>query len=132
MRNKNYALLFVLILIFYGCSSDVEENTESNSETTTTLSTVPKELPTSTTTTVQECIRDDNSSINFERVRNVQLFLNKYGFNAGDVDGYIGNRTTAAIRDFQRYAGLYPDGDIGPLTREAMKIGPDVKQKQHK
>ena len=102
MRNKNYALLFVLILIFYGCSSDVDKNTESLiDETTTTLSTVPKELPTSTTTTVQERIRDDNSSINFERVRNVQLFLNKYGFNAGDVDGYIGNQT-AAIRDFQR------------------------------
>ena len=88
-------------------------------ETTTTLSTVPKELPTSTTTTVQECIRS-NSSINFERVRNVQLFLNKYGFNAGDVDGYRKSDNSSYSR-LSTLCWSYPDGDIGPLTREAMK-----------
>ena len=79
-------------------------------------------LPTSTTTlpNVEVCTGDDNKGINFERIRNVQTFLNNYGFNAGDVDGYLGNQTIAAIKDFQRYAGLYPDGDVGPLTRNAM------------
>ena len=46
--------------------------------------------------------------------------MNKYGFNAGDEDGYLGNQTINAIREFQRFAGLYPDGDVGPITRDTM------------
>ena len=46
--------------------------------------------------------------------------MNKYNFDAGDEDGYLGLQTTNAIRRFQTYAGLYPDGDVGPITLETM------------
>ena len=52
---------------------------------------------------------------------NVQKFLNRYGFNAGDEDGFLGQQTVNAIREFQSFAGLTPDGDIGPITVNKMK-----------
>ena len=118
MKNKSTNLFVLLALTFTYCSANNAETlvdqVMDTSSTTTTTATL---LPTSTTTTlpnVEECTGDDNKGINFERIRNVQKFLNNYGFNAGEVDGYLGNQTIAAIKDFQRYAGLYPDGDVGP------------------
>ena len=32
-----------------------------------------------------------------------------------------GDNTVNTIRDFQRYAGLYPDGDVGPATISVMQ-----------
>jgi membrane-bound lytic murein transglycosylase B len=33
-----------------------------------------------------------------------------HGFYSGDIDGDIGSGSRAAIRDYQRSAGLTPDG----------------------
>ena len=123
MKNKSTNLFVLLALTFTYCSANNAETlVDQVIEITSTTSTTVTVLPTSTTTlpNVEVCTGDDNKGINFERIRNVQTFLNNYGFNAGDVDGYLGNQTIAAIKDFQRYAGLYPDGDVGPLTRNAM------------
>lgn len=40
----------------------------------------------------------------------IQRRLNQLGFNAGTADGYSGQRTVAAIRQFQIERGLTPDG----------------------
>lgn len=40
----------------------------------------------------------------------IQRRLNQLGFNAGAADGYSGQRTVAAIRQFQSERGLTPDG----------------------
>ena len=69
----------------------------------------------------EECIEDNNQNTNFEKTINVQIFLNKYGFDAGDEDGYLGQQTADAIRDFQAYVGLDPDGDVGPNTINKMR-----------
>ena len=124
MKKKSTNLFVLLALTFTYCSaSNTDTSIDQVMDTSSTTTTTATLLPTSTTTTlpnVEECTGDDNKGINFERIRNVQKFLNNYGFNAGEVDGYLGNQTIAAIKDFQRYAGLYPDGDVGPLTRNAM------------
>ena len=124
MKKKSTNLFVLLALTFTYCSaSNTDTSIDQVMDTSSTTTTTATLLPTSTTTTlpnVEECTGDDNKGINFERVRNVQKFLNNYGFNAGEVDGYLGNQTIAAIKDFQRYAGLYPDGDVGPLTRNSM------------
>ncbi len=124
MKKKSTNLFVLLALTFTYCSaSNTDTSINQVMDTSSTTTTTATLLPTSTTTTlpnVEECTGDDNKGINFERIRNVQKFLNNYGFNAGEVDGYLGNQTIAAIKDFQRYAGLYPDGDVGPLTRNAM------------
>ena len=129
MKNKNINFLLVLFLLLshcsFGNSSDIEESIDSTTSSTTSSTTTTVEIPASTTTTTQtvedECIEDNNQNINFDKTINVQIFLNKYGFDAGDEDGYLGKQTADAIRDFQAYVGLDPDGDVGPNTINKMR-----------
>ena len=55
-------------------------------------------------------------------VKWVQWHLIKLGFPCGEIgiDGSCGPATVAAIREFQRSAGLDVDGVCGPLTRAAL------------
>ena len=123
-----YLKFVLIILIFNFCGTDnsaveAPENLSTSTTTTTTVvldTTTTTVVPDTTTTTVG-CIPDTNININFENTLNVQKFLNKYGFNAGDEDGYLGQQTADAIRDFQSYVGLDPDGDVGPNTINKMR-----------
>ncbi|MFP1632840.1 peptidoglycan-binding protein [Zhengella sp. ZM62] len=45
-------------------------------------------------------------------VRNIQLILNKNGFDAGAADGIMGEKTKQAIRDFQAANGLPATGEV--------------------
>lgn len=49
-------------------------------------------------------------------VQEVQIALKNAGFDPGSVDGKLGRRTKAAIRDFQTANSLNPDGKVGPKT----------------
>lgn len=53
-------------------------------------------------------------------VKDAQCLLNRYGYDAGTVDGVFGPRTDEAVRAFQRDAGLEVDGYIGPKTWAAL------------
>jgi lysozyme family protein len=50
----------------------------------------------------------------------LQVALRERGFYAGTVDGAAGPATTAALKRFQRRAGLPADGVVGPRTRRAL------------
>jgi len=50
----------------------------------------------------------------------LQKHLNRLGFNAGQVDGVIGPKTTSAILRMQKRLGVKQDGYIGPKTRERL------------
>ena len=56
------------------------------------------------------------------QVRSMQMLLIGYGFSCGSygADGVCGVMTDAAIRSFQRSAGLEEDGICGPLTWGAL------------
>ncbi len=54
-------------------------------------------------------------------VRRLQAALARLGYFHHVVTGYYGPVTTAAVRRFQRSAGLKPDGIWGPLSRAALK-----------
>ncbi len=124
-KNFTFFVLFFLPIVNCGSnSSEVSTNEVTETSIDTTLAPIVEEVTTtstSTTTTVYECLGDNNQNINFDRLKNVQNFLNRYGFNAGEEDGYLGNQTIQAVRSFQAFAGLKPDGDIGPATREKMR-----------
>lgn len=49
-------------------------------------------------------------------VLSLQLRLNALGFDAGREDGIFGQRTDAAVREFQRNVGSEPDGIVGHET----------------
>jgi N-acetylmuramoyl-L-alanine amidase len=58
-------------------------------------------------------------------VRELQRRLNQLGFDAGREDGILGERTGAAIVEFQRNVGIGPDGIVGPdVVRALERIRP--------
>ncbi len=56
-------------------------------------------------------------------VTSLQNRLKALGFNPGAADGDFGPKTTAAVKDFQRKAGLSADGVVGPKTWAALEKG---------
>ncbi|MBS9721788.1 SEL1-like repeat protein [Tianweitania sp. BSSL-BM11] len=62
---------------------------------------------------------DITASIDMKQaVRNIQLILNKNGFDAGRPDGLMGGKTKTAIIAFQKANGLTADGEVNePLVR---------------
>ncbi|MGK6316257.1 peptidoglycan-binding protein [Neorhizobium sp. DT-125] len=62
------------------------------------------------------------ASVDMEKaIRNIQAILNKNGFDAGQPDGKMGARTTAAIKAFQTSVGQEPNGRINDaLVKELL------------
>ncbi|MDR0867374.1 MAG: peptidoglycan-binding protein [Planctomycetota bacterium] len=52
----------------------------------------------------------------------VQKALKNAGYNPGPVDGKIGAKTVAAIKNFQRVEGLSADGVVGRKTWERLSV----------
>ena len=106
-KNSNLLLIFFILLSHcsFGNSDDVEESIASTTISTATSTTTTVAIPPSTSTTTlvieEGCVEGNNQNTNFEKTINVQIFLNKYGFDAGDEDGYLGQQTADAIRDVQ-------------------------------
>jgi murein DD-endopeptidase MepM/ murein hydrolase activator NlpD len=59
-------------------------------------------------------------------VAQLQFSLASHGFPSGTFDGVFGPRTEAAVRRFQRWAGLPDDGRAGPATVAALASPPPV------
>jgi localization factor PodJL len=55
-----------------------------------------------------------------QAVRNIQAILNKNGFDAGQPDGVMGQRTVAAIKSFQESAGMAATGEIDDALVRAL------------
>ena len=108
-------LIGFLFISFCGQASDeiILESIEASTSTTTLITVQSTSSTTSTTILADECVPDNNQNIDFTNIRNLQIFLNKYGFNPGPSDGYLGNKTINAIKDFQNLVGLTADGDAG-------------------
>ncbi len=51
-------------------------------------------------------------------VKALQTFLNSKGYDTGIPDGFFGPNTKAQVILFQKANGLFPDGSVGPKTRE--------------
>jgi peptidoglycan hydrolase-like protein with peptidoglycan-binding domain len=58
----------------------------------------------------------------------LQVALRMRGLYGGDIDGYKGPLTTAAVKRFQRRNGLAVDGIVGPRTRA--KLGRWARPRQ--
>ena len=54
----------------------------------------------------------------------LQEALAARGYYGGDIDGLIGPRTLEAIKDFQRAAGMTPDGYAGEKLLKALRSAP--------
>ena len=57
-----------------------------------------------------------------EVVRQIQTKLKNWGYYTGGVDGIFGEKTTTAVKYFQRKNNLTQDGIVGQKTADAMGI----------
>ena len=64
-----------------------------------------------------------------EDVKALQAALNAAGHDCGAVDGDFGAKTDAAVRAFQRAAGLAVDGQAGPKAIAALRAGKPAQGK---
>ena len=53
---------------------------------------------------------DQDTPLSRTDIRELQALLNGRGFDAGPADGMMGSKTRAAVRAFQKSAGIPPDG----------------------
>jgi hypothetical protein len=57
-----------------------------------------------------------------DEIRQVQIMLNQKGFNVGEPDGVMGERTKSALIQFQRKQGLQASGQIDQQTMGALGV----------
>jgi localization factor PodJL len=55
-----------------------------------------------------------------QAVRNIQIILNKNGYDAGAADGVMGDRTKSAIAAFQKANGMEPTGEVNEALVTAL------------
>lgn len=66
--------------------------------------------------------RINPSSLNKEQIRQIQMTLNKKGFDAKRVDGIWGPETEAALKDFQQQQHLQGSGHLTQQTLGALGV----------
>ena len=54
-------------------------------------------------------------------VRTLQESLRMLGYRPGKVDGDFGEKTEAAVIEFQEAEGIYADGIVGPVTQSVLE-----------
>lgn len=69
----------------------------------------------------QQLERQDKTDVGAMNVRDIQVRLTKLGINPGAIDGRMGPRTSAAIKEFQRKNGLEINGRITPEFAMALR-----------
>lgn len=61
-------------------------------------------------------------NVDLSAVRDIQRALAVFGIDPGPVDGIYGPKTTAAVAAFQQLKGLVVDGEVGPVTAQALGV----------
>lgn len=70
------------------------------------------------------------SAVHDETVYQAQRRLNELGYNPGPIDGFWGNKTQKAVKDFQRDNGLSVTGNIDKATIK--KLGIEARKESKK
>jgi N-acetylmuramoyl-L-alanine amidase len=57
-----------------------------------------------------------------EQLLKIQQALQAAGFSPGAIDGEFGPHTSSAVVAFQLENNLAPDGEVGPVTAQALGV----------
>jgi hypothetical protein len=85
----------------------------------------PAPAPESNFGDVEEWLRSDpdlRRCLVAVMVRSAQETLTQKGFDVGPVDGVLGPRTRAALREFQQREGLARSGELDESTLRALDV----------
>lgn len=101
--------------------SDKTSNGSTSNKNTSSKDTSSKDNSSKNTTSKDT---SSKTSVNSEKetIKQVQLALNKLGYDCGEADGIIGKKTTAAVKKFQKDNKLTVDGIIGKEVKKALNI----------
>ena len=74
-------------------------------------------------TVVANASTDQDLKIGMEgdNVIQLQKWLKNQGFYTGKIDGQFGNYTEQAVKNFQKFVGIKPDGIVGTVSQEYMQ-----------
>ncbi|MBU2147220.1 MAG: SEL1-like repeat protein [Alphaproteobacteria bacterium] len=65
--------------------------------------------------------QDQTASVDMTKaIKNIQVILNKNGYQAGNPDGVLGGKTKSAIAAFQKDNGMKPTGEIDQQVARAL------------
>ena len=131
-ENKKFMPILSSILVsgviifsysIFSSSSESEVNLLS-------VDTIPKISISSTTTTSSSTTTTSSSTtitvpIIVETIFDAQNQLTILGLYSGEINNELNNETKAALKEFQRLAGLSVDGILGPKTKAALEKGED-------
>ena len=95
--------------------SNVTTSSTTTSTSSTTTSTSSTTTSTSSTTTSIPVI--------VQNISDAQNQLTILGLYTGEINNELNNETKAALKEFQRLAGLSVDGILGPKTKAALEKG---------
>ncbi len=98
-------------------SSTTSTSSSTSSSTTSTSS--------STTSTSSSTTSTTNPPIIVKNISDAQNQLLILGLYSGELNNELNNETKAALKEFQRLAGLTVDGILGPKTKAALEKGED-------
>lgn len=122
-RGAGLSIFIMLMLALGGCEyfqqsvGDDRSAADHNTAGEDAASERPDEADSQKSATAAESVKPD------ETVREVQTLLAGLGYDPGPADGVLGHRTTDAIRQYQKAAGLAVDGKIGELLVVKLKSG---------
>ncbi|OQX62711.1 MAG: hypothetical protein B5M56_05565 [Desulfococcus sp. 4484_241] len=92
-----------------------------------TLDRARREVEANRSQIVAKAIRDAKTlGYSHQLIREVQKLLTELGYEPGPIDGQYGRRTAAAIKAFQKYAGLTQDGLIDEDLLNSLKMEREV------
>jgi len=120
MTRRAWICVVTLSLAAAACSSSASDSTTTTvPPPSTTAATATTATSTSTTTTTLSTTTTSRPQATALTVA-VQQNLAVLGYFDDVVDGVYGPKTTAAVRAFQKDAGVTVDGQYGPETGRAM------------
>ncbi len=64
----------------------------------------------------------DPSQLSTDQIRQIQISLNKKGFNSKDVDGVWGPDTKSALENFQKEQNIEANGELSQQTLSALGV----------
>ncbi len=108
-------------------SVEQNETISEDSNVTTSSTTTPTSLTTTSTssTTTSTSSTTTSMPVIVQNISDAQNQLTILGLYTGEINNELNNETKAALKEFQRLAGLSVDGILGPKTKAALEKGED-------
>ncbi len=127
-------LIIISLSLASTLSFSAMENAPTENNTDGTMVT-PQAAPVNLQTTKREVVepiraktkayKTDYVKTTNDMVRKSQASLAEQGYNVGAMDGVLGYRTRAAIKDFQRKNSLRPTGNLNQETLDELNVDSD-------